>query len=81
MSLETMIANLTRDEKLAAMELIWRDLTRDAGSFQSPNWHKTVVADRLGNREPGQALPLKEAKVEIMETIRVRRASATEPSR
>jgi hypothetical protein len=33
MSLETMIGELSRDEKLAAMDLIWRDLTMDESSF------------------------------------------------
>ena len=36
MTLETMIDTLSRDEKLAAMDLIWRDLAADSRSFASP---------------------------------------------
>lgn len=76
MSLEMIIASLSRDEKLAAMELLWRDLTRDAGSLASPEWHQGIIADRLDNAASGQGLPLKEAKAEIKEAIHSRRASS-----
>ncbi len=69
MSLETMIGSLSRDEKLAAMDLIWRDLTTDSRSLASPKWHEGVLADRLENPAPGQALSLTEAKAEIKEAI------------
>ncbi len=75
MSLEAIIGNLSRDEKLTAMDLIWRDLAADSQSFVSPEWHETIIADRLENPDPGQALPLAEAKAEIKEAIDARRAS------
>lgn len=75
MNLETMIGALSRDEKLAAMDLIWQDLAADAHSFVSPQWHKQVIADRLDNPPSGPALPLSEAKAEIKEAIDARRAS------
>ena len=62
-----MIGSLSRDEKLAAMDLIWRDLASDSQSFTSPKWHERVVADRLKNPASGHALPLTEAKAEIKE--------------
>jgi len=74
-SLETMIGTLSRDEKLAAMDLIWRDLATDSQSFASPKWHETVIGDRLENPAPGPALPLAEAKAELKEAINARRAS------
>ena len=74
MSLETMIGSLSRDEKLATMDLIWRDLATDSQSFASPKWHERVIADRLENPVSGQALPLTEAKAEIREAIDARRA-------
>ena len=76
MSLETMIGGLSRDEKLAAMDLIWRDLTADSDSFASPKWHEKVVADRLKHPASGPALPLTQAKAEIKEAIDARRASS-----
>jgi hypothetical protein len=75
MTLETMIGSLSRDEKLAAMELIWRDLAADSQSFASPEWHETIIADRLDNPAPGRASPLAEAKAEIKKGIDARRAS------
>jgi putative addiction module component len=69
MSLETMIGSLSRDEKLAAMDLIWRDLTADSESFASPKWHERVIADRLERPAAGHALPLEEAKAEVKEAI------------
>lgn len=75
MSLETLIGGLNRDEKLAAMDLIWRDLAADSQSFVSPEWHERIIADRLDNPNPVQALPLADAKAEIKEAIDARRAS------
>jgi putative addiction module component len=75
MSLEAIIGNLSRDEKLAAMDLIWRDLAAHPQSLVSPEWHQEIIANRLENPDPGQALPLAEAKTEIKEAINVRRAS------
>jgi hypothetical protein len=75
MTLEAMIDNLSRDEKLAAMDLIWRDLAADSQSFVSPEWHGTIIADRLQNPTSGPALRLAEAKAEIKDAIDARRAS------
>lgn len=75
MSLETIIGGLSRDEKLAAMDLIWRDLTIDSQSFASPQWHEKVIADRLKSPAPGQALSLADAKAEVKEAIDSRRTS------
>jgi hypothetical protein len=44
MTLKTMIGTLSRDEKLAAMDLIWRDLTADSQAFISPTWHEKVIS-------------------------------------
>ncbi len=76
MSLETMIGSLSRDEKLAAMDPIWRDLATDSQSLASPQWHEKVIADRLKEPASGSALPLNEAKAEIKEAIDARRASS-----
>jgi len=58
MSLEALIGNLSRDEKLAAMDLIWRDLTADPASFVSPQWHQRIIAERLENPAAGQPLAI-----------------------
>jgi hypothetical protein len=76
MTLETMIGSLSRDEKLAAMDLIWRDLAADPQSFVSPPWHERTIADRLNNPAPGKGLPLAEAKAELKDAIDARRTSS-----
>ena len=73
MTLESIIGTLSRDEKLGAMDLIWRELAADAQSFASPEWHRKVIADRLNNLTSAPALPLAEAKAEIKEAIDARR--------
>lgn len=75
MNLETIIDTLSRDEKLAAMDLIWQDLSADSQSFASPDWHEKVIAERLDNPRSERSLPLADAKAEIKESIRARRAS------
>lgn len=75
MTLETMIGTLSRDEKLAVMDLIWQDLAAHSQSFVSPEWHEKVIADRLDNPTSGPTLPLADAKAEIKEAINARRAS------
>jgi hypothetical protein len=75
MSLETMIGGLSRDEKLAVMDLIWRDLVAESQSFVSPSWHEKIIAERLADPNPGRPLPLAEAKAEIKDAIDARRAS------
>jgi len=40
------IEQMTWDEKLRAMEALWADLSRDEDKFESPAWHKDVLAER-----------------------------------
>ncbi len=54
MSLETMINSLTHNEKLVAMELLWRDLSRSPGDVPSPEWHGTVLAERIAAVREGK---------------------------
>lgn len=75
MSLESLIGSLSREEKLAAMELIWADLSADSWSYVNPAWHERVIADRLNSPAPEPTLPLAEARTEIRKAIDARRAS------
>lgn len=40
------IDQMTREEKLCAMEALWADLSQDEEKFESPAWHKEVLAER-----------------------------------
>jgi hypothetical protein len=74
MSLVAMLSGLSHSEKLAAMDFLWRELTRDPSRYVSPEWHERVIADRLANPAPGESLPLEGARAEIQERIDARRA-------
>jgi len=34
------LAQMSRREKLIALEALWEDLTRNADEFESPAWHR-----------------------------------------
>jgi hypothetical protein len=65
MSVETFIGNLSRTEKLLAMELIWRDLSSSQDSIDSPSWHDDIVRERLEKPASGELLGLEESLREI----------------
>ncbi len=54
MSLETLIGGLTRDEQIVAMELLWKRLTTENPSAAPPDWHRSVVAERVAAIERGE---------------------------
>ncbi len=64
---ETLLTNLTVGEKLAAMDLLWRDLSRSPSAFASPDWHGPVLADRLANPADGVKLSLDDARRDVEE--------------
>ena len=73
MTLETMIENLSFQEKMTALELIWRDLSAEPVLFPSPVSHEAVLADRLATPSSGQSLPLNEAKQAVRGALDARR--------
>lgn len=73
MSLETLIRGLSREEKLAALDLLWGALSAESGGFVSPPWHESVLKERMANPEPGASLGLAASKDEVLETLNARR--------
>jgi hypothetical protein len=53
MSLESLIGGLTRDEQIVAMELLWKRLTTEDPAAAPPDWHRSVVAERVAAIENG----------------------------
>jgi hypothetical protein len=49
------LESMTTSDKLAAMELLWDDLTRDAERFPSPEWHGDVLEAREASLQDGSA--------------------------
>jgi hypothetical protein len=55
MTLESLIGGLTRDEQIVAMELLWKRLTTENPAAAPPDWHRSVVAERVAAVESGSA--------------------------
>ena len=76
MTLEAMLSGLSHSEKLAAMDLLWRDLSCEPDKYVSPEWHERIIADRLENPAPGDRLSLSDAKAEVKERLDARRTQS-----
>ncbi|MEM6364840.1 MAG: addiction module protein [Planctomycetota bacterium] len=75
MSVETLIASLSPEDKRNALELLWASIERDAEAFTPPDWHGEVLADRLNNPSPESAVPLQEAMEDVRRRVSERRSS------
>ncbi len=73
MSLENMLSSLTPSEKLAAMNILWRDLSANSADFSSPDWHGDVLADRLANPSDEPRLPVDAAIEDVRKRLHARR--------
>lgn len=40
------LQNMSTEEKLMSMELLWDDLCKNQINFTSPDWHENVLKDR-----------------------------------
>jgi Putative addiction module component len=49
------LKDMTLQEKLAAMEALWEDLTGSPQSFESPDWHKDTLEERRQRIAEGKA--------------------------
>jgi hypothetical protein len=54
MAMNLSLKEMTTQEKLAAMELLWDDLARSSESFESPDWHKDTLEERRQKVAEGQ---------------------------
>jgi hypothetical protein len=73
MSLESMLAALTPQEKLDAMNILWRDLSSNPAGFPSPDWHGDVLSERNKNPSSKPSLPLEAAFDDVRERLNERR--------
>lgn len=73
MELETMLNALSTSEKLEAMNILWRDLTKEPADFVSPEWHGEILAQRASTPSPNPPLPLKAAIDDVRNRLNARR--------
>lgn len=55
MAVDLPLAQMTVDDKLQAMELLWADLSRHPEQVASPAWHGEVLRSRREQVQQGQA--------------------------
>ena len=74
MTLESMLTGLSPNEKLAALDILWRDLSANPAELTSPNWHGEVLDSRLANPSMAPRLPIDAALEEVKDRLNARRA-------
>ena len=72
MSKSLTLEEMTLQEKLSAMELLWDDLTRSPETIESPDWHTAILDERRQRVTDGlaQFQDWETAKGEIRNKIR-----------
>jgi len=65
------LGEMTTEEKLRAMEMLWDDLCRSAPDFSSPSWHQDVLAERERKIRDGKDkfVDWDQAKKDILNSI------------
>lgn len=48
------LGKMSTKEKIQAMEMIWEDLSRNAGKIKSPEWHGKLLNERERNLKEGK---------------------------
>jgi hypothetical protein len=71
MSMNLPVKDMTLQERLAAMELLWDDLARSPESIESPDWHKDIPDERHQRvaEGKGQFTDWETAKTEIRKKL------------
>jgi len=65
MQISLPLDKMSVQEKISAMETLWRDLSRNDSGYESPLWHREVLECR--EAEGGKFTDWEEAKREIRE--------------
>jgi hypothetical protein len=71
MEISLPLSQMTVEEKLQLMEVIWEDLSRNPENIPLPAWHGEVLAERERLIAEGKAkfLPLDEFRKNLMENL------------
>jgi hypothetical protein len=65
------LEEMTTEEKLKAMEMLWDDICRSVPDFSSPSWHGNVLKEREQRLRDGKEkiLDWDQAKKDIRDSI------------
>ena len=63
------VANMTQEEKLRAMDVLWSSIVSSSGAYEPPAWHEAVLRERRRRVEEGEEtfIPCEEAKRQLQE--------------
>ena len=63
------VANMTQEEKLRAMDVLWSSIVSSSGAYEPPAWHEAVLRERRRRVEEGEEtfIPWEEAKRRLQE--------------
>ena len=69
--MEINIKEMTIEQKIQAMELLWDDFCRNKPDFQSPAWHEEILKERQNNLKEGKDsfIDWNQAKKDIWKSI------------
>jgi len=48
------LKEMTIEEKLRTMEMLWEDICRSVPDFSSPTWHEDILKEREKNLKEGK---------------------------
>ena len=63
------VANMSQEEKLRAMDVLWSSIVSSSGAYEPPAWHEAVLRERRRRVEEGEEtfIPWEEAKRQLQE--------------
>lgn len=73
MTLESILAALSPGEKLAALDMLWRDLSANPADLASPDWHGAVLDARVAEPSDGRRLSLDAAFEDVRNRLNASR--------
>ena len=63
------VANMSQEEKLRAMDVLWSSIVSSSGAYEPPAWHEAVLRERRRRVVEGDEtfIPWEEAKRQLQE--------------
>ncbi len=63
------VANMSQEEKLRAMDVLWSSIVSSSGTYEPPAWHEAVLRERRRRVVEGEEIfiPWEEAKRQLQE--------------
>ena len=55
MAVDLPLAQMSLDDKLLAMELLWGELSKTPERLEAPHWHRDLLLQRLNKVQQGTA--------------------------